>query len=404
MKTFNVKFWLKPSRKRGENDLRILYVRVTVDGIRTEISLNRKVLMTNWDTLRGIPIGKTTSDRELHRYIRTVEDKLNQLERELIERGHSVTAMNMRIAFQGELEYSKSLLELFEKHNEDFLLLVEARKRSYGTYERYAATKNHLILFLHKKKKRRDVSFAELNYSFISNFELYLKTEAGLANNTTVKYIRNLRKIVKLAIVNDIIVKDPFVHWVGRLEERRKEFLWPEEIDRIQLKLIPNERLCLVRDLFIFACYTGYSYKDIKFFTPDVVQTDNKGRRWIFTNRQKTGIRSDVPLLPPALRILEKYSNHPICKERGTLLPVYSNQKLNNYLKEIATICEIKKSLSFGMARHTFATSIALLNGVSIESTSAMLGHTSTKQTRHYARILNLTVGNEMEKLHDKFT
>ena len=138
-------------------------------------------------------------------------------------------------------------------------------------------------------------------------------------------------------------------------------------------------------------------------FTPTAVQRDASGRCWIFTNRQKTGIRSDVPLLPPALRIIEKYKDHPIVLERGTLLPVYSNQKLNNYLKELADICRVNKALSFGMARHTFATTITLLNGVSIESTSAMLGHTSTKQTRHYARILNLTVGKEMEKLFDKF-
>ena len=403
MKTFNVRYWLKPRRSKTEDQTGLLYARVTVNGKRAEISLNRTVATSNWDPVRESPIGKGLYEQELIRFIRTVEEQLNLIERELIQQGLSVTAANIKKHYHGELKPSITLLEMYDQHNVDFLKLVEVKKRSYGTYERYAATRNHLVAFLDHRFKKKDVSFEELNHVFVHDFDFFLRTRAKLANNTTVKYIRNLRKIVKMAMLNDIIQKDPFIQWKGRLEERRKEFLWPEEMEKIEGARIESDRLGLVRDVFLFACYTGYSYKDIKMFTPTAVQRDASGRCWIFTNRQKTGIRSDVPLLPPALRIIEKYKDHPIVLERGTLLPVYSNQKLNNYLKELADICRVNKALSFGMARHTFATTITLLNGVSIESTSAMLGHTSTKQTRHYARILNLTVGKEMEKLFDKF-
>jgi len=403
MKTFSVKFWVKPCRNKNETGKGNIYVRIIINGIRSEISVNRRIDLDRWDPVKEIPKGKGLREEELKRFLRTVEDRLNRNERELIDKGYEVTPINMRKAYQDELEPQHLLLELFDKHNVEFAELVQAGVRSNGTLSRYVATRNHLSAFIMHKYSIKDICLENIKFSFVTDFDFYLRTQAVLANNTVIKRIQSLRKIINKAILDDLIIKDPFKKYTGKLEDRRREFLWPEELEKIEHKTIQNERLDLVKDLFLFACYTGYSYIDIKHFTPKSVQIDEKGRSWIFTDRKKTGIKSDVPLLPPAMRIIKKYKNHPVKIKRGTLLPVYSNQKLNNYLKELADICGIEKNISFGVARHTFGTSITLLNGVSIESTSAMLGHTSTKQTRHYARILNMKVGKEMDVLFEKF-
>lgn len=127
------------------------------------------------------------------------------------------------------------------------------------------------------------------------------------------------------------------------------------------------------------------------------------GEEWVKTKRSKTDTRSNIPILPIAQTIIEKYKDNELLKEKDLVLPVLSNQKMNAYIKEIATLAGITKNLTFHLARHTFTTTVTLTNGVPIESVSKMLGHTNLKTTQHYAKILDMKVSKDMEILRNKF-
>jgi site-specific recombinase XerD len=189
----------------------------------------------------------------------------------------------------------------------------------------------------------------------------------------------------------------------GKVREVEREFLSQEEVLTIYTKQFKTERLNLVKDIFVFSCFTGLAYIDVKNLTKSRINIGIDGGKWIFTHRQKTETASHIPLLPIAEEIIQKYKEHPQCVNEDKLLPVLSNQKMNGYLKEIADICEIDKNLTFHLARHTFATSITLSNGVPIESVSKMLGHKNLRTTQHYAKVLDKKVSEDMAILKDRF-
>ena len=203
---------------------------------------------------------------------------------------------------------------------------------------------------------------------------------------------------------NNWIEKDLVIFYKGKLQEVNVNFLTEEEIRTIKNKDFIGKGLNLVRDIFIFSCYTGLAYVDIFNLTNEQITIGIDGNLWIITNRQKTGTNSNIPLLPIAEEIIKKYENHPLVSNSGKLLPVYSNQKINEYLKTIADNCNINKKLTFHCARHTFATTITLSNNVPIESVSKMLGHKSIKTTQHYAKILDSKVSNDMNALKEKLS
>ena len=229
-----------------------------------------------------------------------------------------------------------------------------------------------------------------------------MKTEKNCAHNTTIKYNTNFKKIVRIAYANDWIVKDSFFNWKGILKTVEREFLDEEEIQRLIEKEFSIHRLNLVKDIFVFSCFTGLAYADVKALNKDNIVIGIDGGRWIKTTRKKTKTKSNIPLLPSAELILKKYEEDSDVLNSNMLLPILSNQKMNAYLKEIADLCEINKNLTFHLARHTFATTITLTNGVPIESVSKMLGHKSLKTTQHYAKIIDRKVSEDMAILKDK--
>ena len=196
--------------------------------------------------------------------------------------------------------------------------------------------------------------------------------------------------------------KNPFVNYKAKVKEVERAYLVQEEIQAIVDKEFATERLNQVKDIFLFSCFTGLAYIDVKQLTRSNIGLGIDGGKWIFTNRQKTDTRSNISLLPIAEEILDKYKQHPQCLNEGKLLPVLSNQKMNSYLKEIADLCEINKELTFHIARHTFATTVTLTNGVPIESVSKMLGHKNLRTTQHYAKILDRKVSDDMKVLRTK--
>lgn len=248
-----------------------------------------------------------------------------------------------------------------------------------------------------------DIDITKIDHAFITDYEFWLRSVRNCVNNTAVKYIKNFNKIIKICLANDWLDKNPFANYKSKVKEVERLFLTEDEIQALMNKEFKTERLILVRDIFLFSCFTGLAYIDVKNLTKSHISIGIDGEKWIFTHRQKTESASKIPILPVTQMIIDKYKNHPECINKDKLLPILTNQKMNAYLKEIADICEIEKDLTFHIARHTFATTVTLTNGVSIESVSKMLGHKNLRTTQHYAKVLDRKVSEDMEVLRNKF-
>lgn len=268
--------------------------------------------------------------------------------------------------------------------------------------ERYETSLRHTIEFLEWKYNVQDIDVREINPAFVANYEFWLRTVRKCENNTTVKYIKNFQKIINIYIANDWMTKNPFINYKSKLTPVIPNFLDENQLKIICEKEFKSERLTLVKDIFVFSCYTGLAYVDIQTLTADNISIGLNGRRWITTKRTKTKKDVRLPILPIADEILSKYSNHPKCLNENKVLPILSNQKMNAYLKEISDICEVGFDLTFHTARHTFATTVTLNNGVPLETVSKMLGHSSLKMTQHYAKLLDKKIGSDMDLLLEK--
>lgn len=293
------------------------------------------------------------------------------------------------------------LLEIFQEHNDQVENLI-GKDFAYGTFERYRTAKKHVEEYILKEYRLKDIPVKNVDHSFITGFEYFLKTKRKCSHNTAVKYITNFKKIIRIAIANNWINRDPFLHWKAKLKIVDREFLSEDEIQKLIQKKFQTDRLDLVKDIFLFSCFTGLAYADVKKLSENNLVIGIDGNKWIKVNRTKTDSRTNIPLLPTALEIIKKYSYRPDASAK--LLPILTNQKMNAYLKEIGDICKIKKNLTFHLARHTFATTITLSNGVPIESVSKMLGHKNLKTTQHYAKILDQKVSQDMLALRLRMT
>lgn len=231
-----------------------------------------------------------------------------------------------------------------------------------------------------------------------------IKSLRNCANNSAVKYIKNFGKILRICLANGWITFNPMRNCKAKLKRVDRVFLSTDELDKISKKKFSIERISQVRDVFVFSCFTGLAYVDVKKLKREEIVRGVDGELWIFCYRQKTHTSSRIPLLKPAIDILDKYKDDPKCVADVTVLPVLSNQKMNAYLKEIADLCGIKKELTYHIARHTFATTVSLLNDVPIETVSKMLGHSSIKMTQHYAKILDIKISKDMSLLRKKLS
>jgi site-specific recombinase XerD len=251
-------------------------------------------------------------------------------------------------------------------------------------------------------KGRSDVLLRELSHTFITGYEVFLKSVRNVGHNTAMGTIKKLKQIIKICLANEWIDKDPFMNYKIKNRDTNRPFLVQDELNRIITLKCLTDRLARVRDIFVFSSYTGLSYADIQKLSQSDLVVGNDGEQWIHTTRVKTDTASRVPLLPQAVKIIEAYKDYPRCVTKGKLLPVMSNQKMNEYLKEIADRCDINKKMTFHTARHTFATTVTLTNGVPIETESKMLGHKTLRTTQQYAKILDQKVSEDMKLLRDK--
>ena len=398
----SILFYIKRAKTTSQGKSPI-YLRVTVDSKRTEFSIKRFVETHKWSSEQNKMKGNSEESRTLNTYLDILKSRIYEIQKDLIHSGKEVNGEAIKNILLGIDERKRMLIPIFQEHNNRMEALL-GKEYAKGTLTRYKTCFSHIKEFLNWKFNISDIEITEIDHAFIYDFEFFLRTEKSYANNSAVKYVKNFGKIIRICLANKWMLHNPFLGYNSKFVEVNRGFLDEEEVSRLQNKELKIERIALVRDVFLFSCYTGLSFIDAWNLTKDNIGIGIDGNKWIFTARQKTKIASHIPLLPIAEDIIKKYAKHPMCIISGKLLPVLSNQKMNAYLKEIADLCEITKELTFHIARHTFATTVTLSNGVPIESVSKMLGHKSIKTTQHYAKILDKKVSEDMALLKAKFS
>ncbi|MEM8969461.1 MAG: site-specific integrase, partial [Bacteroidota bacterium] len=368
---------------------------------RIEFSVKRSVSSKLWNT--GRVKGNSEEARTLREYLRQVEAKLFEHYRNLLADNELVTVEALKNAYLGIEKKQHSLLELMDYHNHQLKDGLE-----WGTLKNYFTTQNYVKQFLAERLRKKDIYLSQLSYQFITELEMYLRTyqpkdhRKPMGNNTVMKHLERLRKMVNLAIKNEWLDKDPFHKFKLKFEKKDRGYLTQDELRRLEERDFRLDRLNQTRDIFVFSCYTGLSYAEVYDLKPEHIIVGMDRERWIRGQRKKSKEWYSVPLLPQALAIIDRYKENVMAQANGKVLPVYTNQKTNAYLKEVAYLCEIEKNLTYHLARHTFATTVTLANGVPIESVSKMLGHTSLRTTQIYARVVEQKLSEDMQLLKKK--
>ena len=397
--SFRVLFFLKKTKllKNGEASV---CMRITVNGTRVENNIRKSIDPALWSQAKETARGKSRRACDLNTYIEEARIKLYQIFCELEQQNRPVTAHLLQKLFFGQEkpEEVRTLLGTMQVHNDQCRALV-GTDYALITVRRYESCRRYLAELIRQRYGKEDLPLAEVNGELVRAFAFYLKTEKGCQQNTVIRYMKCLKKITNLARANDWMAKDPFLGIRFHEKEVVREFLTMDELQTIYRKEFPLERLTLVRDVFIFAAFTGLAFIDVQQLAPEHIVRDNNGNLWIRKPRQKTKNMCNIPLLDIPQEILRKYADHPTCRKRGILLPVPCNQKMNSYLKEIADICMIRKNLTTHAARHSYATSVCLANGVSLENVAKMLGHSNIKMTQHYARVLDSSILRDMNQV-----
>lgn len=387
---------LKKSKSKNNGKCPV-YARCVMDGRRIELSTAIFVDSQDWDKSRQEIYGNSPEvkiiNNRLLKFVSGIYDIYNQLQAS----GNEFDVFSIKEKITG-LSSKDFFIELFEN------TIVSIEKKlgkgySQGTLKHYRTTLKRLKDFVKEFYFRKDIEIKRIDYTFLNSFDIYLKSSHNVGTNTVWGYHRHIKKVLNDAVSMGLIVRNPYENFKVKRGDANRDFLTLKEIQKIEKKRIGIERLTIVRDVFIFACYTGLSYSDIAKLSYYHIHKGEDGEDWIIIDRNKTKNRCRIPILPKALKILRKYKNYAWNVSEGLLLPVRSNQKMNAYLKELATICGIKKNLSMHVARHSFATSVTLSNGIPIETVSKMLGHNSLKTTQVYARIVDKKISDDMKKL-----
>ena len=400
--TISILFYLKRAKANAQG-LAPIFQRITINGRRLDNSTGKFVDPSKWHPEMSKMRGNSEEARLINGHLDNLRTKILIAEKELNKKDIPVNLETLKNILLGTKERQRLLVPIFEEHNNKIKELLGI-EYAPGTYERYQTSLKHTKDFLNWKYSISDIDITKIDHAFITDYEFYLRSVRKCANNTAVKYIKNFNKIIKLCLANDWLEKNPFANYKSKVKEVERVYLSEGEIQNIINKDFKTERLSLVRDIFLFSCFTGLAYIDVKNLTKSHISIGIDGDKWIFTHRQKTESASKIPVLPVTQMIIDKYADHPQAINEEKLLPILSNQKMNAYLKEIAAVCEIEKELTFHIARHTFATTVTLTNGVPIESVSKMLGHKNLRTTQHYAKVLDKKVSEDMKILRDKFS
>lgn len=397
--TFKVLYYLKKGAAKQNGCVPVMG-RITVDGQSTQFSTKLEVRPEAWDIKNHKVKGKGGVAEQTNRLLDGISSRLYQIYRDIQERDLYVTAEKVKNTFLGFTIKEHTLLKMFDQEIREIEESLGVTT-SLNTLKRYRTTRDHLAEFVKTKYRVSDCSLLEIDHKFLTDWERFLRINCQCNVNTTGKYLQRLRRMILIARNNGWIQSDPFINYKIHFEAVDRGYLTKKELSTIMQKEFPCDRLTAVRDIFIFSCFSGLSYVDVQKLTLGDIETGFDGKLWIITRRAKTNVDVRIPLLDIPIRILEKYKN----KVPGQkALPVLSNQRMNSYLKEIGDVCGIDKNLTFHLARHTFATTVTLTNGVPIETVSKMLGHTNITTTQIYARIVSQKMSTDMALLAGKLT
>jgi integrase len=396
-KSFGLLFYLRKQRHADKGAMYI-YLRITVDGLSRDLSVKRTWSASRWSAAANRASGSKEDAKELNHYLDVLQSKAYDARKQLIESGRVVTAISIMDIMSGAEQRKRELMSLFKNHNDDMEAMI-GRGIAKGTWTNFNTSYRHLSDFLQTQYHVKEINVVSLDLEFVKKLYNWFRTVKKLGHNSALKNIANMKKIVIGCIDNGWLKTDPFAKFDETREEVQPVFLIKEEIQAIADKEIRNTRLCQVRDVFIFCCFTGLAFADVKQLKKSEVDLGVDGELRIYKGRQKTGTPSIIPLLPITKKILVKYEHDEQCIIKDQVLPVLSNQKYNAYLKEIGDMCDINKELKTHMARHTFGTTVTLANNVPMESIKEMMGHKSLRQTMHYAKVTGIKVNEDMAKL-----
>jgi site-specific recombinase XerD len=389
------------TRKKSNNPEKLdIYGRITVNKERAEFSIKRDIAVCNWNIFRCRAKETDQYLILLNTYLDDVYAEVLNAHKQLHSERKLITAKAIKARYLGEDEDHMTLMKAVQYHNSNI-----NRSLKPGTLKNYFSTEKYLKQFLQERLKTDDIYLIQLNYRFITDFENYIRTykpkkaRKTCSNNGAMKHLERLMKITNLALKMEWLEKDPFRNFKIRYIRNERDYLTERELALIEGTSFMTLGLNRVKDIFLFSCYNGLSYIDIKELHPNQVLMGIDGNQMVHTKRIKTNESVKISLLPRAREILDKYKEE--MKLTGNVLPVYSNQKTNKNLKEIIKASGIHKNITFHSARHTFATTVTLSNGVPIETVSKLLGHTKLSTTQIYAKVLHKKVGEDMQNLMD---
>lgn len=393
--TYRILFLIR-KKDVNKDGLANIMVRISISGEKAEFSSKEFVKPEMWSPL-GKVIGRTKEAQKVNDALDKIKIALDHHYKAILEKDGYVTPDKLRNAYLGKEIRSNTVLSLYDTKVEQKRNLVGKTIRS-TTLSKYLATQKRVADFMAYKYKKEDIPIRDVDFQFVTDYEVYLKSVCRCGHNSTVKHLRYLKQIVTNALKNRYITVDPFDDYTLGYKPVKKQFLIEPEIKRLMSKKFETQRLEEVRDVFLFQIFTGLAYIDAANLTEDNIIEDGFGQQWIQLTRQKSSVQANIPLLEVPLSILKKYKD----LGNGKLLPIHTNQKMNEYLKEIAALCGINKRLTTHCGRHSFGT-IMLTKGVSIESVSKMLGHTNITTTQIYAKVLNQKIFSEVNKVRDEF-
>lgn len=398
MKTnLKVHFYLRKTDEKKNGECPVIG-KITIGKDVAQFSAKVSAKASLWDIVSGRVTGKSKHATEINATLDKINVAVNTSYRKLQETKNTVTANEIKNAFQGIASQQETLIRYFVRHNEEFKKRVGVN-RELSTQVQYENSLNHLKRFMSLKCKLSDIPFTQLDFSFIEKYDFYLRVELKLKPNTILGIMRHLRKMIKLAIGEGIITRDPFEGYSPERPKAEQKYLTREELHKIITTPLDHPCRYLTRDMFLFSVFTGLAYRDICNLTEKNIVRASDGVLWIETTRQKTGTPCEIPLMEIPLQILDKYKG---LAPDGKLLPMQSCGRLNKNLKVIAKLCGLKRKLIFHAGRHTYASEICLSQGVPIETVSRMLGHRDLRSTQIYAKISNDKISEDTDKLEER--
>ena len=379
-----------------------ILARITVNGISKEVYTQCRTPVDKWDTAKGRATGRDKLAYEVNAYIDDFRAKVVEIYRTLQAEGFEGNVLEIKERLQSPGKQAKMFLE-------ELTLYCEKRQKEVGvritqlTSNKYYRLCRYLREYTKQECKKDDIRLSAVSYGYLDGFNTYLQTAHRCHHNGAVNILDCLRNFMLYCLRNEWIEKNPFKNYkLKEVAPPQKEHLSKKEIELLMEKQMPNLRLENVRDIFVFCCLTGLAFADVKELKREHLTTDEQGNMWIRKPREKTAVMSTIPLLKQPKAILQKYAFDLHCMESGKLLPVPSNQKMNAYMSEIATICGLNKKLTTHCARHTFAC-LAVEYGMPIDVLAKILGHSNTNMTRHYAKFSEQLIGREMQKIGQVF-